>query len=139
MEDLENHIPIYKLAINDRKSEVTIVKKSTKDGLAFTTEYEKVKIQTDVSSGLVLPSLHNRNDLDYISLTVADLLSVYREPHFIKKYDLLTLKVFCYGRLVLKQFRTLPSGDSCLTFILDDGTQEITAKYNPSLERNKTS
>lgn len=139
MEDLENHIPIYNLAINDRKSEVTIVKKSTNDGLAFTTEYKKVKIKIDVPSGVVVPSVNNRNDIDYICLTVADLLSVYRERHFLKKYELLSLKVFCYGRLVLKQFRTLPSGNSCLTFILNDGTQEITAKYTSSLERNKTS
>lgn len=137
MEDLEEHIPVFNVEINDNKSEVRIVKKSTNDGLFFTTEYEKIKLQ--INSSNTVSSIENKSISDAVSLTIVDILSATSEDNCFKIYGFLFRKVLCYGRLVLKHIFTTSSGKSCHLFIIDDGTQEITAKYYSLQERKKSS
>ena len=111
MEDLEEHIPVFNVQINDNRSEVRIVKKSTNDGLFFTTEYEKVKLQ--INSVNTVSSRENKNISDVVSLAIVDILSATSENNCFKIYGFFFRKVLCYGRLVLKNIFTTSSGKNC--------------------------
>lgn len=136
MEDLEELIPVFNLEINNNKSEVKIVKKSTNDGLFLTTEYEKIKLK--INNVNATPREENKNISDVVSLTIVDIKSATSEDNCFKIYGIFFRKVLCYGRLVLKHIFTASTGKSCHLFIMDDGTQEIIAKYY-NIEENKKS
>lgn len=136
MEDLEEHIPVYNVGINDNKSEVRIVKKSMNDG-RVTTEYEKVKLK--INSVNAIPREETKIISDVVSLTIFDIKSATSEDNCFKIYGIFFRKVLCYGRLVLKHIFSTSTGKSCHLFIMDDGTQEIIAKYYKMEENKKSS
>lgn len=138
MEDLEDHITVYNLVPSSSKNELTIVKKSTNDGVYLTTEFEIIKLKND-SANTVLPFTDNRIIRNIVCLKISDILSAVPDGNWFKIYGFLFGKVLCYGSLLLKQIFTLPSGKSCLLFIMNDGTQQIIAKYYSLQERNQTS
>ncbi|CAO1356757.1 unnamed protein product [Diamesa serratosioi] len=126
MEDLEEHIPVFELNKNENQSQIVIVKKSTNDGLFLTTEYEKVKLK--IQSVNRINNVVNKKIMNVVSLTIHDIKFATFEEDCFKVHGFFFRKVLCYARLVLKNIFT-STGNNVYLFNVDDGTQEIIAKF----------